>query len=322
VAAALDAYSDEGTSGWVVQGRLDGRSGSTILAVGPDPSGGALLKVSDRPWGRSELEHQVAVLTRLHADARLGPWRDLLPRVLARGEVSDVYWALETRLAGGDGRRQMTDPERATRLASGALAAITELHTRTAALTRVGDHELERWVRLRVARVRTALHGRDRLALDRMEQALSVRLCGLRLATGWTHGDYHPGNVLSSPDGHTTGIVDWCAAEADGMVLLDVVGFMLSVEMSVRGLNLGAVVARHLRAGQWPVLTPPVRQAQLASRSDEVDCPTLVLLAWLRHAAHFVATEPPGVLNPVWVARNLRPVVRAWARSREGGTPR
>jgi hypothetical protein len=37
--------------------------------------------------------------------------------------------------------------------------------------------------------------------------------------------------------------------------------------------------------------------------------------AWLRHVALFIATEPPGAVSPIWISRNVRPVVRAWTAS-------
>jgi hypothetical protein len=261
----------------------------------------------------------MTVLADLHADSRLGPWRDRLPQVLAHGTVDDVFWVLESRLAGCDGRLSLNHPERGDRFVSSATAAIGELNRRTAASVPVGDDELDRWVRQPVATIRTALYGRDREALNRLEHDLVARLAGRPVTAGWTHGDYHPGNVLSGPDGSAGGIVDWCAAEPDGMVVLDTVGFLLAVEMSARRSALGAVVARQVRVDRANQLPSLVGRVQVASPDDGLDLRTLVLLAWLRHAAHFIATEPPGFLNPIWVSRNLRPVLRAWTGPREGG---
>jgi hypothetical protein len=320
VSTALGTFLDGELAGWGVYGRLDGRSGTAIVAVGPDPDSGALLKVAAGPCGRVELERQTTVLAAMHADARLGSWRELLPRVLAAGEVDGTYCVLETRLPADDGRLELADPDRRERLVAAAVTAIGELNRRTATQVEVTDRELNRWVSEPVARVRAAVHGIDRRTLDRMERSLAARLAGRRVATGWTHGDYHPANVLTDRDGATVGIVDWCAAQPDGMVVLDVVSFLLFTDMSVRGQELGAVVRTWLGRGRSAELEW-VHDAQTALDSDLIDVPTLILLAWLRHISHFIASEPPGALSPVWTHRNVRAVLRAWTATDEGDVP-
>jgi hypothetical protein len=65
-----------------------------------------------------------------------------------------------------------------------------------------------------------------------------------------------------------------------------------------------------------------VRDVEATSHSDQIDAPTLILLAWLRHVALVITTEPPGVVNPVWISRNVRAVVRAWTTSLGGDVMR
>jgi hypothetical protein len=91
--------------------------------------------------------------------------------------------------------------------------------------------------------------------------------------------------------------------------------------MSLRGLDLGLVVRGWLSAGWMPDLQV-VRDAEAASHSDQIDALTLIVLAWLRHVALVITTEPPGLVNPVWISRNVRPVVRAWTASIEGDAVR
>src|SRR5689334_14306502 len=98
ISTALATFLDGELSGWRVLGRLDGRSGNVIVQVGPDALSGGLLKISDSPYGRTELERQTSILQAMHADSRLGSWRQLLPRVIAAGAVGDAYCVLETRL--------------------------------------------------------------------------------------------------------------------------------------------------------------------------------------------------------------------------------
>ena len=321
ITAALETFLDGTVAGWNIYGRFDGRSGTTIVAVGPDPDSGAILKVAAGPCGRVELERQTAVLAAMHADDTLGSWRDLLPRVLAAGAFDGSYCVLESRFPAGDGRRELVNPQRRRRLVAAAVAAISELNRRNSTLVVVSDRELRRWVHEPAARVRPAVHGADRVALDRMERAIAARLAGRRIASGWVHGDYHPANVLTDRAGRAAGIVDWCAARPDGMVVLDVVSFLLFTEMSVLGQELGTVVRTWL-ARDGSARLACAHDLESSLRSDPVDDTTLILLAWLRHVAQFIASEPPGPLSPVWTRRNVRAVLRAWTAGSEGGTPR
>jgi hypothetical protein len=321
VSAALKTFLNGELAGWGVHGRLDDRSGTAIVAVGPDPYHGALLKVPAGPCGRVELERQTAVLAALHADPRLGPWRDLLPRVLAAGLVDGGYCVLESRLPALDGRRELADPDRRRRLVAAAVAAISELNRRTATRVDITDRELNRWVGEPIARVRATVNGNDGRVLDRMARAIAARLAGRRVASGWVHGDYHPANVLTDGAGTVVGIVDWCTAQPDGLVVLDVINFLLSTDMSVCGQELGTVVRAWLKRGrsfqpEW------VRGTQAALRDDPIDTPVLILLAWLRHVSNFIASEPAGTISPVWTYRNVRVVLRAWTTTYEGGAPR
>jgi hypothetical protein len=313
----LATFLDGELSEWRVYGRLEGRSGNVIVRVGPDPRTGGLLKISDRPCGRAELERQTSILQAMHADDRLGSWRQLVPRVIAAGSVGDAYCVLETRLSADDGPVDLSEPVRRARFETSAITAMCELSRSTADHVAVTRREIDRWVREPMSRVRTVTGDGDRRILGRMEAVLAAQLAGRRVATGWVHGDYHPANILCDSDESIVGIVDWCAARCDGMVVLDVVNLLLFTEMSARRRQLGTVVCSWLLRDAWPAL-PRALSAQLAMDSDPIDPRTLILLAWLHHVAQYIATEPPGVINPLWTHRNVRSVLRAWQATLEG----
>jgi hypothetical protein len=318
ISTALATFLHGELAGWRVYGRLDGRSGNVVVRVGPDDHSGGLLKISDTPWGRTELERQSAVLEAMHADTRLGSWRRLLPRVIAAGPVRGSYCVLETRLPASDGGLDLSDPDRRDRLETAAIAAVYELSRSTAQHVAVTARETARWVSEPMTRVRSVVGDGDRRILREMEAVLSAQVAGRRVVTGWVHGDYHPANILCDADGSIVGIVDWCAAQSDGMVVLDVVNLLLSTEMSARRQELGTVVSLWLRQDGSPA-SPRLENVQQSLDSDPIEARTLILLAWLRHVAQFIATEPPGVINPLWTRRNVRPVIRAWA-ALEGNT--
>jgi hypothetical protein len=270
ISTALATFLDGELSEWRVCGRLDGRSGNVIVRVGPDARSGGLLKISDSAYGRTELERQTSILQAMHADSRLGSWRQLLPRVIAAGPVGDAYCVLETRLPADDRPVDLSEPDLRARFETSAISAIFELSRSTADHVAVTPRDIDRWVREPMSRVRTMAGDGDRRILGLMEGVLAAQIAGRRVAIGWVHGDYHPANILCDLDGSVVGIVDWCAAQGDGMVVLDVVN--------------------------------------------------LILLAWLHHVAQYIATEPPGVINPLWTRRNVRSVLRAWQATLEGSS--
>ncbi len=314
---ALAVFLGGATAGWAAHGWLDVRTDAPILAVGPDPHSGGLLKASNKSCGLIPLERQTRALATLHADARLGSWRLLLPRVLAAGEVNGAYCVLESRFPAKDGRRDLSDPDRRDRLVSTAVATITELGRRTCTHVQVTDRELKRWISEPIAQVRQTVRPADRVVLDRMERTLTARLAGRRLAAGWTHGDYHPGNVLTDDAGRIVAVVDWCTAKPDGMVILDVVNFELFTDAFARAKEFGWVVRAWWQNADSTSFER-MRDAQLTLRSDVIDGRTLILLAWLHHISHFIESEPPGSLNPIWTRRNVRAVLLAWTKAVEG----
>ena len=294
---------------WCFHGQLSGESGSATALIGPPDRAGALLKLSHTPQGRDHLARQAKILQRLRADERIGSWRELLPQVIAASEVNRCYCTVETRLSGNDGRLVLKDPERRDKLARTALATIARLHRQTVTVRTVDSGAILRWVHLPVARVRGCVHRGERETLDEVERALAADLSGKDVAIGWLHGDYCADNVLVQ-DEEITGVIDWCQAEPEGLVILDVVGFLLNTERQVTGAELGHVICSWLSGSPHPGHTM-VADAQEALHADVLATRTLVLLSWLLHVSNNLTQSQRYAANPLWTHHNIHAVLRA-----------
>jgi hypothetical protein len=285
-----------------------GPSGADV--AGADTVGGTLLKASDSPRGQVQLRKQTEVLRALHADERLHDWHALLPTIVGEGDIGGSYCVLESRLPGSGGLEALTDPARRRTYRSSAIATISEMHRATAELTRIGDDELRRWVREPMAIVVSALPRAHRASALALDAVIAERLRGALVATAWTHGDYTADNILSDGDGRTVAIVDWCDGDPAGLAVLDVVSFLLTSDVAIGGAELGGVVLDRLADARQPDGDLLVR-VQRNLGGDVLGPDLLTLLGWLQHVSHNLAKSPSYAANPVWVRRNLVPVVRA-----------
>jgi O-antigen/teichoic acid export membrane protein len=304
-----DTHAD---AGWVLGQRLTGGSDSVVVGFGPsgaDAVCGALLKASDSPLGQVQLRKQTEVLRALHADERLQDWHALLPTIVGEGDVGGSYYVLESRLPGSGGLAALTDPARRRTYRSSAIATISEMHRATAQLSRIGDDELRRWVHEPMATVASALPRVHRAAALALEAALADRLRGALVATAWAHGDYTADNLLSDDAGRIIAVVDWCDGDPAGLAVLDVVSFLLTTDVATGDAELGAVVLDRLADARKPDGDLLVR-VQRNLGGDVLGTDVLTLLAWLQHVSHNLAKSPSYAANPVWVRRNLVPVVR------------
>src|SRR5205823_10518865 len=133
---------------------------------------------------------ELGALVRLREDDRLIQWRRLVPRVLDAGYVAGASYALETFMPGEDARPRLADPRRRARLIVAALAAIGELHRRTAQPVRVDHRMFNRFVNDPAMVVRATVPRRDGPAVDRLVAELGERLRERWLPAGWIHGGY------------------------------------------------------------------------------------------------------------------------------------
>lgn len=313
VLAALAKIDDGRLATWRVHAHLDGGSDTVVVLVGPDDGALGLLKVGASARGSLQLQRQAAVLAALHGEDRLGPWREMLPRLLGEVVVDGRFCLLETLVPGQDARLALADPGRRTGLTAMALATVGQLHRRTASPVRVDDAVLAHVLGGPIGTVRAAVSQRTGQALDRLGRDLGARLHGRVVATGWVHGDYCPDNILIGADGSVSGIVDWAQGDHRGLPLLDLVSFLLSSEVTVGESELGAVV-RRWRARARPASTGLLLEAHRALGGDPLDIDVLVLLAWLQHVANNLSKSRRYASNPVWLHRNVYSVLKGVIR--------
>ncbi|MHA6625313.1 phosphotransferase [Pseudonocardia sichuanensis] len=293
---------------WALRERLAGGSTSVVVGVGPEQGPGALLKAVDTARGQAELHWQNEVLSRLHTDPRISHWSVLVPRVLATGEVDGSAYVVESRLPGEPGADALRDPVRRRRFTSSAISTISELHRCTSSVVTVDDDDLRRWVHEPMAVVLDRLPRPLHELARALERELADGLRGRRVAAGWYHGDYTPGNVLTDPEGRAVAVVDWCNAHPRALPALDVVTFLMLSSVLADGEELGDLVVRWMSASPPPAHDLVARSQRLLGGAL-LEPGLLCLLAWLVHVSQSLTKSPQYGANPVWVRRNLRSVV-------------
>ena len=189
-----------------------------------------------------------------------------------------------------------------------AVAEIRCLHVRTGHLGTLDPRWLDEAIGPAASVVAEALgSARQRRALDHLTAELRTTLAGRTAWLGWTHGDFHPGNVLYD-GGRVSGIVDWDQATEDGLVALDHVLWLLTATPSRR--QLGARVVDRLRRDRaWSE-----EEARLLGTQEPETGRAYLLLGWLRHAAGNLGKSERYAASPVWLRRNVHPVLREASR--------
>lgn len=293
---------------WGTSRILSGGSQGLVVAVGHPDGTDSVLKVAATPVSREALTRERTTLLALHADPRVGSWRRLVPELVSDGDAGGISYARHTRLPGRPATDVIGDATIQDRLATDAVATISELHRRTAFAARATDEHLARWISRRAAVVRQHVPRADHDRLDQVEQLLIEELRDRRIALGWTHGDYTAPNVIVADDGEIRGVVDWEQGDAAGPTMLDPVAFRLIAAVQSGGEELGAVVVR------WSADGGPYagELADLQRRlgADPLHPRALVLFGWLHVVALSIEKSARFAANPVWMRRNVRLVLR------------
>jgi O-antigen/teichoic acid export membrane protein/thiamine kinase-like enzyme len=303
---------------WGVQGLVRTLNDVTVVTLGPrglPPV--ALLKLPRTDAAAMSLKQQRAVLTRLYTDPRVGPWRALLPRQLAADETADKFYLVEQMLPGLEAHRMVSEADTRMRMQTAAVAAISDLHHRTAVSVAVDAAMLERWVDRPISVMRDLLaSGKPAIdyqrVFDRLMTELHDALMGRMLSVSWVHGDFTPGNILLTPDAAAvTGILDWDQAAPQNLPQLDLALLFLSTRMLERRCELGDVVREILNAGEWSVPEDDLlNTAQMSLPGAAVGVREMVLLSWLRHAESNLTKAIRYKDNWLWTAKNIESVLQ------------
>jgi len=255
----------------------------------------------------SGLERESRALAGLHADARLGGWRALVPRRLAEGSLKRRRYAVDSALPGAPALTIASDERALAAVQEAAAEAIAALHRRTAGSVTVDDAAVERWV-TRPAAV-LAAHGAR--GIGALADELGTALHGRTLTTSWVHGDFWPGNLLVRADGSLSGIVDWDAAGPGGLPLHDLLHLLLYTRRLTRRVELGRIVIDQLRAPAWTPHEQRVLRAGPAT--EQLPERESLLLYWLHQAAAHTRQQDGARSSRyrVWRLRNVDPVLAA-----------
>jgi O-antigen/teichoic acid export membrane protein len=302
---------------WCVQGLAETVNDVTVITLGPHGHPPvALLKLPRSDFATASLKKQNDVLTRLHADERLGPWRALLPTLLAEGDTAENYYLVEQMQSGIDARTLVSDPDTRMQMRAAAAKAIGFLHRRTVTSVVVDAGMLERWVNVPISRIKAALErsrptqGYHR-TLDELTNELQSSLIGKKLPVCWVHGDFTPGNILLTAEpGGVAGILDWDQATPEDLPQLDLALLFLSTRMLSQRRELGDIVVKMLDGDEWTSdELDLLNTARESLPGDAVGMRELVLLTWLRHVDANLSKSTRYFGHKLWTAKNIEAVL-------------
>ncbi|MGW0610770.1 phosphotransferase family protein [Streptomyces sp. NPDC002788] len=297
--AGGDPYRPRRTFSDLLVFRLDGGGAQAALVKHPRSARAAV-----------SLAHECEAVRLLARDERLGSWRRLLPVVRESRLEGQLPVVVESCLPGvGADAFLRSSPGPARRIAVSALSAIRELHLATGRTKDVTPRVAD-WVEPRLdvltEEVRWCRRGEGAEALATVRELLERELTGRRLLVGWTHGDFHPGNVLLSRDhGTLSGVIDWAGAVPEGPTLLDCHTFVLTLRHQLAGREFGEVVADVVRRAS---LRPEDRRLLAEARALELGTrgeTAVTVLTWLWHVAGNLEKSARYARSHRWVADNV-----------------
>jgi aminoglycoside phosphotransferase (APT) family kinase protein/O-antigen/teichoic acid export membrane protein len=305
------------SSQWLVYRSFTTVTDMTVVSIGPpNQPPKALLKLAATRPAIKSLRRQIETLEGLRADVRIGEWSSVLPTILAAGEIDGRAYMVEQMLPGRDARLTLANPDDRARMLVAASSSIGELHRRTATCVVVDAGMIEQWINEPLEVIRRSYAALPEAA--KVNQAtvglakeLYEALTGRSLCISWVHGDFTPGNILTTLDGSVlTGIVDWDQAAPAGLPLLDLLLLLLSVRMVVERRELGDVVRSLLMGAGWtPHEQALIDISQAALPGDKITWRSLVLLCWLRHVlANLTKSTRTG--GSLWARRNIQVVLQ------------
>lgn len=224
LAAALErAASQMGGAATVKLG-----SSGVVVAV----ASRGVLRVAAGPAARL-LAAQHEVLSHLAVAAKAPGLDGRVPAPLAAGEIGLATWTVESRQPGHPASVPLApavvddcvDFLVALHIAGSGSSVSSALPSRKAEIVAsVCEHQVGARVRL-------------------LGQSLDVALASV--PRGFAHGDFWSGNILVD-NGRLTGVVDWSAAGAGRLPLLDLVHLQLSCVRESSGEPFGQAVVSHL----------------------------------------------------------------------------
>ncbi|WP_327319392.1 phosphotransferase family protein [Streptomyces sp. NBC_01235] len=281
-----------------------------VFRLDGDATPPVLVKHPRSARATASLAEECNAVRRLAHDESLGAWRLLLPVVEQCRLEGPLPLVVESCLPGIEGDVLLQrSPQLARPVTESALGAIRELHRATGrreeVTARLGD-----WVDPRLSvlaeEVRWCRRGEGAEAMTLLRDRLVRALAGRSLLVAWTHGDFHPGNVLlTRRHGDLCGVIDWAGALPDGPAMLDCHTFVLTMRHQLEGRQFGHVVADVVRrASLLPEDRRLLAEAGVLASDSEGET-AFTLLTWLWHVAGNVAKSARYGRSHRWVADNV-----------------
>jgi O-antigen/teichoic acid export membrane protein/thiamine kinase-like enzyme len=292
-------------------------SDMTVVKLGPPGGvGAAILNLPQSEYASKSAQQHLSVVETLKTDERLGTWRNLLPQTIAAGEINAQTYRVDMMIPGRTAQELLSVPDNIATVQKRAATVINELHLRTSSLKMVSETLFSEWVDEPIHLIRELLNPQSLLsdghgALGRVYAELRETLLGRNLTLSWVHGDYWPGNILMLPEDLTvTGILDWEAARADDLPLLDLLNLLLSTRVIVERKELGSVLRDLLLEDNWShhenIL---LDAAKLAMTGDHLETRDMLLLYWLGHVGSNLNKSKRYSKNQIWIAKNVEAVL-------------
>ncbi len=304
---------------WTVQHLAQTVTDTTVAFLGsPGEQPCIVLKLQGSDKSAYGNEKQYAILAKLHNFESLGEWRQLVPVILAEGNVDGQRYSIESPLPGVMMRQFLYDPEARQRVVRLSAAEIGKLHRLTAHQATIDSGLLERWVDEPISTLRQLtnagfLDHQPIEAFDRIAFELRAALIGKKVYVSWIHGDFSPSNILVNPAGNQiTGIVDWDLSQPNDLPSLDLIHLFLSVRMEVQQRELGHIVSDLLFGGGWTSEEKGLLQAaQQELPGSPIDLRILLVLSWLRHIDANLRKSKRFEHHHYWISENIASVVQA-----------
>lgn len=299
-------------------------SGVIVARLRPVTPAGAplILKIATTPDADRCLRRHAAAITHLHESDQLVDIRQLVPVPIASGDCCDRSWVIETALPGLSAQICFASAATLRWLQRHAIDTMVGLYERTLTPKLVDSTVFEQLAGRHLRRLgEVALTWPDgdaaRHRVDALASELRRELVGRVLPLAQTHGDFWPGNLLVSYRNRTiTGILDWDAAIADDLPLVDVYHILVSPVAMLRQYAFGEVIRERLLLGG---LSAEDRHL-LDSVSKRLGLPTdadfrraAALLFWVRFVTDALDRRSERRSDPHWLGLNVWPVLTLFA---------
>lgn len=285
---------------------------AVVAVLSPGSARRFVVKVPCTEAGAARLRRQAEVLADLRQNPRLRGLHRLMPRCVEQGEVDGRYYCVEEALPGVPAHAVMQRRSSREVLLSAAIRVIGELHARTREEIRLDDTTVHAWVHAPLLELAASSAGMRRAGvyidgIRQLRDELDRALVGRAVRLSWIHGDFWPGNLLTTRQGtDVTGVVDWDGASARQLPLHDLLHLHVLSRRLASGEELGDVVVHSLRGGIGEAVGVPA--GQITTWLDEIPQRTAILLYWLRHILLFFDMEGHHD-NPRWLRANVRHVL-------------